>query len=187
MRIIVGITGASGVIYGWRLVQVLKQAGCEVHAVVSEHGWQVLAYECGVDQSAVTAVVDRLYDVHAMAASIASGSFPVDAMVIAPCSMRTLGAVANGLADNLLTRAADVTIKEARQLVIVPRETPISVIHLTNMLNLAQIGVKIVPASPGFYHCPTDLSGLVDMLVGKICDILKVEHNLFPRWTDEFN
>lgn len=183
MRVVVGITGASGSIYGWRLINVLKQAGCEVHAVVTNHGWQVLEYECGVSSDAVAAIVDRLHAVDNMNASIASGSFKTDAMIIVPCSMRTLGAVANGIADNLLTRAADVTLKENRMLVVVPRETPVNVIHLGNMLKLAQIGVKIMPACPGFYHRPDDITALIDMMVGKICDMLNVEHNLYQRWT----
>lgn len=185
MKIVVGITGASGAIYGWRLIHALKAAGCEVHAVVTEHGWQVLQHECGVDAASLAAAVDYLYDINNMGAAIASGSFRTDAMVIVPCSMRTLGGVANGIASNLLIRAADVALKENRMLVMVPRETPVNVIHLTNMLKLAQIGVKIMPASPGFYHRPQHLDALIDMLVGKICDMLDVKHNLYRRWSGE--
>lgn len=185
MKIIVGLTGASGAIYGWRLVQALKNAGCEVHAVVTEHGWQVLRHECGVDAVAMAAVVDQLYDVNNMGATIASGSFKTDAMVIVPCSMRTLGGVANGIASNLLIRAADVTLKENRMLIMAPRETPVNVIHLSNMLKLAQIGVKIMPACPGFYHRPQDVDALIDMMVGKICDMLNVKHDLYQRWSGE--
>jgi 4-hydroxy-3-polyprenylbenzoate decarboxylase len=185
MRVVVGITGASGAIYGWRLINALKQADCEVHAVVTDHGRQVLDYECGISPLDIAAVADRHYKADNMHACIASGSFKTDAMIIAPCSMRTLGAVANGISDNLLTRAADVTLKENRMLIVVPRETPVNVIHLGNMLKLAQIGVKIMPASPGFYHRPADLSALIDMMVGKICDMLNVEHNLYQRWTGE--
>lgn len=182
VRVIVGITGASGAIYGWRLLQVLKEAGCEVHVVISDNGIQVLEYECDVCLAAVKELADFVHDAHNLTACIASGSFVTDAMVIVPCSMRTLGAVANGIADNLLTRAADVMLKEDRQLIMVPRETPLSAIHLGNMLKLAQIGVKIMPASPGFYHRPQDLKEMVDMMVGKICDMLKIEHNLYQRW-----
>lgn len=185
MKIVVGITGASGAIYGWRLVHALKNAGCEVHVVVTEHGWQVLRHECGIDAAAMAAVVDQLHDVNNMGAAIASGSFKTDAMVIVPCSMRTLGGVANGIASNLLIRAADVTLKENRMLIMVPRETPVNVIHLSNMLKLAQIGVKIMPASPGFYHRPQDIDALIDMMVGKICDMLNVKHDLYQRWSGE--
>lgn len=182
MRIIVGITGASGSIYGIRLIEVLKAVGCEIHAVISESGWQVLEYECGLTKSDMKTRVDVLHDVNNIAASIASGSFRTDAMIIVPCSMRTLGGIANGIADSLLLRAADVVLKEGRPLLLVPRETPLNAIHLENMLKLARIGVKIIPASPGFYHRPKNLDSLVDMMVGKICDMLNIEHSLFERW-----
>lgn len=182
MRIIVGITGASGSVYGVRLIEVLQAAGCETHVVVSESGWQVLEYECGLTKAALEGRVGCLYDVHNIAAAIASGSFKTDAMIIAPCSMRTLGGIANGIADSLLLRAADVVLKEGRPLLLVPRETPLNAIHLENMLKLARLGVKIVPASPGFYHRPQTIPELVDMLVGKICDQIKLEHDLFERW-----
>jgi 4-hydroxy-3-polyprenylbenzoate decarboxylase len=185
MRIIVGITGASGGIYGLRLIEVLKQAGCEIHAVVSEHGWQVLEYECGISQQEFVAKVDFLHDIKNIGACIASGSFKTDAMVVVPCSMRTLGSIANGIADNLLSRAADVMLKEGRKLVIIPRETPLNAIHLSNMLILSRLGVRIVPASPGFYHRPTTLNEVIDMMVGKICDTIGIDHDLFPRWQGE--
>jgi 4-hydroxy-3-polyprenylbenzoate decarboxylase len=182
VRIIVGITGASGAIYAFRLIEVLKDAGCEIHAVVSEPGFQVLEYECGITRQDVAAKVDYLHDVNNIAACIASGSFKTDAMVVVPCSMRTLGGIANGIADNLLGRAADVMLKEGRKLILVPRETPFNAIHLGNMLKLAQLGVRIVPACPGFYHRPANLQEVIDMMVGKICDTIGVDHDLFTRW-----
>lgn len=182
MRLIVGITGASAAIYSVRLLEVLQQAGCELHVVVSEYGWQVLEYECGITRADIAQKAKYLHDVNNIAAPIASGSFKTDAMVVVPCSMRTLGHIANGMADNLISRAADVMLKEGRKLILVPRETPVSAIHLANMLKLAQLGVRIVPASPGFYHRPTDLSALIDMMVGKICDTIGIEHDLFERW-----
>lgn len=185
MRIIVGITGASGAVYAVRLIEVLKEAGCEIHGVVSEPGWQVLQYECGITKPDMTAKVDFLYDVHNIGACIASGSFRTDAMVVVPCSMRTLGTIANGIADNLLGRAADVMLKEGRKLILVPRETPFNAIHLGNMLKLAQLGVRIVPACPGFYHRPKTLEEVIDMMVGKICDTIGVDHELFTRWQGE--
>ncbi len=182
MRIIVGITGASGSVYGLRLIEVLKENHCEVHAVVTESGWQVLAYEANLTKELLRDKVDVLHEVDNIGASIASGSFKNDVMVIVPCSMKTLACIANGFSDNLLTRAADVTLKEGRPLIIVPRETPLNAIHLENMLKLARLGVKIVPASPAFYHQPNSLAELVDMMVGKICDLIPLEHHLFKRW-----
>lgn len=182
MKIVVGITGASGSIYALRMIDVLKEAGHEVHAVVTDSGWQVLDYECGVKREALAAKVDVLYDNDNVGAAIASGSFRVDAMAVLPCSMKTVASIAHSLSDNLLTRAADVMLKEGRRLILVPRETPMHAIHLENLLKLAQLGVKIVPAAPGFYHRPRTIEELVDMLVGKICDQLDVDVDLFPRW-----
>lgn len=182
MKIVVGMTGASGSIYAVRLLKVLREAGCEIHFVASESGWQVIEYECGLTQDDIEKQVTRVYDVNQIGSAIASGSFRMDAMVIVPCSMRTLGGIANGVADNLLMRAADVAMKEGRPLYIVPRETPLSAIHLENMLKLARLGVRIIPAMPGFYHRPKDMDALINMMVGKICDQIGVEHTLFERW-----
>jgi 4-hydroxy-3-polyprenylbenzoate decarboxylase len=182
MKIVVGMTGASGSIYTVRLLEVLREAGCEIHFVASESGWQVIEYECGLTQADIEKRVSRVYDVNQIGSAIASGSFRMDAMVIVPCSMRTLGGIANGMADNLLMRAADVAMKEGRPLYIVPRETPLSAIHLENMLKLARLGVRIIPAMPGFYHRPKNMDELINMMVGKICDQIGVEHTLFERW-----
>ena len=182
MRIIVGITGASGAAYGRRLLEVLCNSGCEVHAVVSDLGWQVLDYECGIGPDLIKPFVHSLYDVRDLSACLASGSFLTEGMVIAPCSMRTVGMIANGIGDNLLTRAADVMVKEGRRLIVVPRETPLSQIHLSNLLRLSQAGVTILPACPGFYHRPQTVDQVIDMIVGKICDSLRIHHDLYPRW-----
>ena len=182
MRVIVGITGASGSVYGIRLMEVLREAGCEVHGVVTTSGWQVLQHECGLDREALRPKVDVLHEVDNIGATIASGSFRNEAMVIAPCSMKTLGSIAGGISDNLLTRAADVTMKEGRKLVLVPRETPVHAIHLENMLKLARLGVRILPASPAFYHKPKTMQDLIDMMVGKICDAIGIDNDLFARW-----
>ncbi len=182
MIIIVGITGASGVIYGYRLLEILKNAGHEVHAIVSSPAWEVLKYECNVEPEQVKNRVDFLYEISNFSAGIASGSYKTDAMVIVPCTMKTLGTIANGIADNLMGRAADVMLKEGRPLILVPRETPLNSIHIANMLKLSQAGVKIAPACPGFYHLPATVDEIVDMMVGKICDLLKIETNLFRRW-----
>lgn len=185
MRFVIGVTGASGSIYALRLIQVLKEAGHEIHAVVTKSGQRVMEYECGISQDVFAQRVDRLYDVEDIGAAIASGSFRMDAMVVVPCSMKTTGCIANGISDNLLTRAADVMLKEGRELLLVPRETPLHAIHLENLLKLSRMGVKILPACPGFYHRPKTMDELVDMLVGKICDSLRVEHHLFERWQGE--
>ena len=182
MKIVVGITGASGSCYAVRLLEVLHRAGHELHVVVTQHGWQVLAYECQVGREHIEKLAAKLYDNDDIAAAIASGSFLTDAMVILPCSMKTAGSLANGIADNLLTRAADVTLKEGRKLLIVPRETPVHAIHLENLLKLARTGAVILPACPGFYHLPQNLDDVIDMLVGKICDSLGVKHDLYQRW-----
>lgn len=182
MKLVVGITGASGSIYALRLIEVLRQAGHEVHAVVTDSGWQVLDYECGVSQEVLAKRVAVLYDNGNVGAAIASGSFRADAMVVLPCSMKTAASIAHSMSDNLLTRAADVMLKEGRKLILVPRETPMHAIHLENLLKLAQLGVRIMPAAPGFYHRPKSIEDLVDMLVGKICDQLGLDTDLFARW-----
>lgn len=182
-RIIVGVSGASGATYAYRLIQVLADSGIEVHFVASKAGLEVLEYECGLTMVQLTQMVHKIYDVNRIDSAIASGSFPCESMVIVPCSMKTLGSLANGIAGNLLTRAADVTLKEGRKLVLVTRETPVHAIHLENMLKLSHAGARIVPACPGFYHRPQTIEELVDMLVGKICDTLNVDNDLFERWT----
>ncbi len=182
MKIIVGITGASGSIYGLKLIEVLKNAGHQVHVVISDSGLEVIQYECDTTLEDIALVADKIYNVHNVGAAIASGSFQADAMVIAPCSMNTCGCLANGITENLLTRAADVMLKEGRKLVIVPREAPMHAGHLENLLKLCRMGATIIPASPGFYHHPDTIMDLVNMLVGKICDNLGVKTNLFQRW-----
>ncbi len=184
MKIIVGLSGGSCTIYGIGVLKVLKELGIETHLVVSTMGEYVANHECGVSLDELKSMATYFHDNKDLAAPIASGSFKTDGMVIVPCSMRTLGAVANGLSDNLLTRAADVVIKERRKLVVVPRETPLSVIHLENMLKLAKMGVVVMPASPGFYHKPESIGDIVSIMVGRILDQLDIDHNLFKRWGD---
>ena len=173
-RLVVGITGASGSIYALRLIDVLHAQGIEVHAVVTASGLRVLAYECGVAEEELARRVSVLYPNADVGAAIASGSFRMDAMVVLPCSMKTAGAIAHGVTDDLLTRAADVTLKEGRRLLLVPRETPMHEIHLENLLRLARAGAVIMPAAPGFYHRPETLDDLVNMMVGKILDRLGI-------------
>ena len=181
-KIVVGITGASGSVYAVRLIDVLRKQGIEVHAVITDSGQRVLDYECGVTMEELSRRVDVLYPNADVGAAIASGSFRMDAMVVLPCSMKTAGAIAHGVTDDLLTRAADVTLKEGRRLLLVPRETPMHEIHLENLLRLARAGAVIMPAAPGFYHRPETLDDLVNMMVGKILDRLGIEAELFTRW-----
>jgi 4-hydroxy-3-polyprenylbenzoate decarboxylase len=193
-HILVAITGASGSVYGVRLTSELLRAGCRVSLLLSEPGRQVLNYEAGLGWSADP--VERQGQVSAhfgteqvacldnrdLFSAVASGSSAPDAMVVCPCSMGTAGRIAAGLSETLLERAADVMLKERRPLLLVPRETPLSVIHLDNLLRLARAGVLVVPAMPAFYHGPHTLDDLVDFMVGKVLDQLGVDHQLFRRW-----
>lgn len=193
-RWIVALTGASGMRYGLRLLDVLSAADVELHVVISEAGLRVLAEEEGIKCSFSMVSSEALlgetrqgiyfYNPRDIGARIASGSFLVDGMVVAPCSMGTLGAVASGISQNLVHRAAEVTIKEQRKLILVPRETPLSTIHLENMLKLSRIGVSLIPAMPGFYHQPATIADLVDMLVTKILDVMHIENSLVRRWQE---
>ncbi|GAX89722.1 UbiX family flavin prenyltransferase [Effusibacillus lacus] len=190
---VVGITGASGGIYGVRLVQELAAAGHLVHLLLTNASWQVFREELqwnitAGDRSSIPIwfKVDpasvQVHDMHDYRAPVASGSHHTDGMVIIPCSMGTLSAIAHGASDNLLERAADTALKEGRTLVVVPRETPMNAIHLRNMLMLAEAGARILPAMPGFYHLPQTIDDLVDFVVGKVLDALRIDHNLFRRW-----
>ena len=182
MRIVVGVSGASGAVYGLELLRRLKELGHEIHAVASPYGMQVLRHECGAGPDEIRSLVFRLYDHVDMTAPMASGSFRADAMAVAPCSMRTLAAIAGGLAGDLLCRAADVMIKERRPLVLGVRETPLSPLHLENMLKLSRIGVTIMPLCPGFYHRPQKIQDIVDMMSGRMLDLLGVPNEFCPRW-----
>ncbi|MGZ9586907.1 UbiX family flavin prenyltransferase [Paenibacillus marinisediminis] len=191
-RWVIGITGASGAIYGVRLVQSMLQAGHFVHLVITDAGWRVLKEELGWNVSKRQEAIFQAFGeesarlqyhpIQDIGASIASGSYQVRGMVIMPCSMGTLSAIAHGTSDNLMARAADVMMKEGRPLVIVPRETPLHAIHLENMLKLARLGVRLIPAMPAFYHQPKTLDDIVDFLVGKVLDSLNIEHQLYKRW-----
>ena len=182
-RIIVAISGASGAVYGARLLQVLQGTpGVESHLVVSDAGWRNLQHELGLVRAAVEALAHRVHDVRNVGASIASGSFQCAGMVIAPCSMRTLAAVAHGLADNLLTRAADVVLKERRRLVLMVRESPLHLTHLRNMVGVTEMGGIICPPLPAFYLRPQTVNDIVDHGVARALDLLDVPHELVPRW-----
>lgn len=181
MRVVVGVTGASGAIYAVGLLEALKNLQIETHLVVTPMGEQTLRHECGLTVQELGRFA-RLHQVDDLFSPLASGSFRAEAMVVVPCSMHTLGAMAGGLSDNLLTRSAHVMLKEGRKLVVVPRETPLDIIHLENMLRLARAGAHILPASPAFYHRPQDLAQAITFVVGKILDVLEIDHDIFPRW-----
>lgn len=190
------MTGASGALYTVKLVRCLLEQGRPVHLVISDPARIVLREE--LDLSAVSLhqpeflaelfgeAAQKLLTIHSnkdFSAPIASGSFPVEAMVVIPCSMGTLGAIASGVTQNLIHRAADCVLKESGRLVLVPRETPLNAIHLENMLKLSRLGVRMVPAMPGFYSGAKSIDDLVDFLVGKVLDQLEIQHALYPRWT----
>ena len=196
-HLLVAMTGASGSVYGLRLTGELLRGGCRVSLLMSEPGRQVLNYETGLGWSSElparrgevqahfgSAQVEAL-DNGDFFAPVASGSNPPDAMVIVPCSMGTAGRIAAGLSGTLLERAADVMLKERRPLLLVPRETPLNVIHLENLLRLSRAGAVIIPAMPAFYQKPQTLDDLVNFVIGKVLDQLGVEHRLFERWGAE--
>ena len=182
-RIIVAISGASGAVYGARLLQVLRGLpGIETHLVVSDAGWRNLQHELGMERPAAQALAHQVHDVNNVGAAIASGSFQCHAMVVAPCSMRTLAAIAHGLADNLLTRAADVMLKERRRLVLMVRETPLHLAHLRNMVAVTEMGGIVCPPLPAFYLRPQTVDDVVNHSVALVLDLIDVEHQLAPRW-----
>jgi len=182
-RIIVAISGASGAIYGVRLLQALRMApGIQTHLVVSDAGWRNVAQEHGLSRAQVEALAHAVHDVRNVGATIASGSFQCSGMVIAPCSMRTLAAVAHGLADNLLTRAADVVLKERRRLVLMVRESPLHLVHLRNMVSVTEMGAIVCPPMPAFYLRPQTVADVVDASVARVLDLLDVPHDLAARW-----
>ena len=181
LRIVLGITGASGVIYGIRLAEELSKTTSQLTTIVSDAAKTVISTEVpdGLDRVARTG---RIFSEHDLEAAVSSGSSKFDASIICPCSMKSLSAIANGFAYNLICRNVDVAIKEHRKVVLVIRETPLNEIHLENMIKLARLGVTIMPASPGFYHKPTSIDDLVNHLVGKIMDSVGIETSLYKRW-----
>jgi 4-hydroxy-3-polyprenylbenzoate decarboxylase len=181
-RLVVGITGASGAVYGIRLLECLRALPVEVHLIISRWARVTIEHETSYTYSQVKDLADEVHGENDQAAAISSGSFPTRGMIIAPCSTKTLAAVASGYSHNLIGRAADVTLKERRPLVLVPRESPLSAIHLENMLRLTRAGAVVLPASPGFYHRPASIAELVDFIVARVLDQLGIENTLAPRW-----
>lgn len=180
--LVVGMTGASGAVFGVRLLEAARDAAIETHLVVSKWGRRTLEHETGKSLDDLRALADRHYGPADMGALMSSGSFPVDGMAVAPCSARSLAAIAAGLSENLIHRAADVMIKERRPLVLVVRETPLSAIHLENMLKLARLGVTIMPPVPAFYNRPRSIEAMVDHTVARVFDQFGLRLDMAERW-----
>lgn len=182
-RLIVAITGATGAVYGVRLLQGLRDIGTiETHLMISDAGVLNLHQELDMGRKEVEALAHVVHSVRDVGASIASGSFQSEGMVVAPCSMKTLASVAHGLSDNLIARAADVVLKERRRLVLMVRETPLNLAHLRNMTAVTEMGGVIFPPLPGFYHRPQSVSEMVDHTIGRVLDLFNIPHALAPRW-----
>jgi len=183
MLLVVGITGATGVIYGIRLLEVVSNMKeVNTHLIISRFGERVIEHETDYKVSTVKGLADCCYDIDNMEAPISSGSFQRDAMVIAPCSMKTLSALANSYSDNLLARAGDVNLKERKPLVLLVRETPLHQGHIRNMLRLAEMGAIIMPPIPSFYHRPKTINDIINHTIARILDHLGIDHNLSRRW-----
>ena len=182
-RLIVAITGATGSIYGVRLLETLRRlGGVETHLLISSAGWLNIQHELYLDKTTVHALADVVHNVRDVGASIASGSFATDGMVVAPCSMKTLASIALGLSDNLITRAADVVLKERRRLVLMVRETPFNLAHLRNMTSVTEMGGVIFPPLPAFYHRPASIDEMVDQTVDRVIDMLALGNPIAAAW-----
>ena len=183
-RLVVAITGASGALYGVRMLETLRSiGGIETHLMISEAGVLSMHHELDMKRKDVEALADAVHNVRDVGACVASGSFQSEGMINAPCSMKTLGSVAHGLCDNLITRAADVMLKERRRLVLMVRETPFNLAHLRNMTAVTEMGGIIFPPLPALYQRPQSVSEMVDHTVGRVLDLFAIEHALVPRWT----
>ena len=184
-RIIVGLAGASGVIYGVRILSLLKEKGVETHLIISEAGKRNIEIETDYKADEVAAMATHVHDNKDVGAAIASGSFLTDGMVVVPCTIKSLSGIANSYNNNLLVRAADVTLKEKRKLALVVRETPLHKGHLRLMTLAADMGALILPPVPSFYHQPKTIEDIIDQTIGKVFDYLGIEHDLFKRWGEK--
>jgi len=182
LKLIIGITGSTGVIYGVRLLEVLKEKNIRTHLIITEWAKKCLAMETSFTVDYVKSLATSVSDEANMASSVSSGTHKIDGMIVAPCSMKTLSSIAVGYDETLIARAAGVTLKESRKLVLVTRETPLTAINLENMLKLARLGVVILPPVPGFYTKPKTIDDIVNHTVGKCLDQFNIEHNLYKRW-----
>ena len=185
MRLIVGITGATGSVYGVRVLERLREAGVESHLILTRWGARTLLHETPYSKEHVESLATQSYNPADMGAAISSGSFKTDGMIVAPCSAKTLGAIANGYGDNLVHRAADVTLKERRRLVLALREAPLSDIHLENMLKLSRMGAIVMPPVPAFYTLPQSVDDIVNHTVARLLDLFGVDVKGVARWTGE--
>jgi len=182
--LIVGITGASGAIYGIRLLEMLSSIeNVETHLIVSEAAEAIIKYETGRRLEDIKKLANFSYDIRDLGAQISSGSFKAEGMIVAPCTVKTMSAIANSYSENLLIRVGDVTLKERRQLLLLVRETPLHIGHLRNMERLCEMGAIIMPPAPAFYHKPQTIQDIVDHTVGRMLDIFGIEHTLFQRWS----
>lgn len=181
-RLIVGISGASGIIYGIRLLQALKPMPIEVHLIISRAAQLTRSYETAYTLEAIKSLADVYHAYNDIAAPIASGSYKTEGMIIVPCSMKTLAEITHGITSNLLTRAADVVLKERRRLVLMPRETPLHLGHLQNMTTITQMGAIVCPPMPAFYNEPRTIEDLIDNSVGRVLDLFHLDHSLLQRW-----
>ncbi|MDP3705906.1 MAG: UbiX family flavin prenyltransferase [Legionellaceae bacterium] len=184
-RIIIGISGSSGIIYGIRLLEVLKTLSIETHLVVTKAAQLTRSYETDLNAAELKALADVYYSYTDITAPIASGSYQTMGMIVAPCSMKSLGEMAHGIAGNLLTRAADVVLKERRRLVLMPRESPLHLGHLQNMVSVTQMGGIICPPMPAFYHKPQNVLDLVNDSIGRVLDLFGLESGLVKRWGEQ--
>lgn len=181
-RLVVGISGASGVIYGARMLEVLRDTDYETHLIISESGKLNFEIETQYKVEEIESMADRVWGHKNMAASLASGSFITEGMVVVPCTIKTLSGIANSYNENLIVRAADVTLKEKRKLVLVVRETPLHRGHLRLMTMAADMGAHILPPVPSFYHQPKSIEDIIDQTIGKILDYIGIQHDLYKRW-----
>ena len=184
-RIVIGIAGASGVTYGIRMLECLKETDYETHLIISEAGKLNIEIETAYKANEVADLADFVYDHKNVAAGPSSGSFLTEGMVVVPCTIKTLSGIANSYTENLLVRAADVSLKEKRKLVLVVRETPLHKGHLALMSRAADMGAHILPPVPSFYHMPKTIDDIIDQTIGKIFDFMGIGHDLFRRWGDE--
>ncbi len=181
--LVVGITGASGAIYGIRLLEILASIkDVETHLIVSEAAEAIIEYETGRRVEEVKGLATSSYDIRDMGAQVSSGSFKTDGMIVAPCTVKTMSAIANSYSENLLVRVGDVTLKERRRLLLLVRETPLHLGHLRSMERLCEMGAIVMPPVPAFYHKPQTVQDIVDQTVGKMLDLFGIEHTLFQRW-----
>ncbi|MFZ8838352.1 MAG: UbiX family flavin prenyltransferase [Pyrobaculum sp.] len=182
MKVFVGVTGASSIIYGVKVLELLRRAGVEIHLSVSKTAEKVIKLETDYDVQYIKSLADYIWDEGDLSAPPASGSFGIDAVAVVPCSTKTLAAIANGFSVNLIVRAAEVGLKERRRVVLVVRESPLSLVHIRNMELATMAGAVVMPAAPGFYTRPKTIDDLVTTFAGRVLDLLGVKHNFTPRW-----